>query len=99
MHGCAVEALAIRLGFVNACADKYISDENLRRALAQSERNAQMLTNTYAVNDDGEIFTLAEQRWPHSFGQFSEIFKWNVRGNHAADLIAGSVAKYASSGV
>ncbi len=39
------------------------------------------------------------KRWPHSFGQFSEIFKWNVRGNHAADLIAGSVAKYASSGV
>jgi len=29
----------------------------------------------------------------------SEIFKWSVRGNHAADLIAGSVAKYASSGV
>ncbi len=41
----------------------------------------------------------AEQRWPRSFGQSSEIFKWNVRGNHAADLIAGSVAKYASSGV
>ncbi|WP_186448568.1 hypothetical protein [Burkholderia sp. MSMB617WGS] len=39
------------------------------------------------------------ERWPHSFGQVSEIFKWNVRGNHAADLIAGSVAKYASSGV
>ncbi|WP_321882682.1 hypothetical protein [Burkholderia cepacia] len=39
------------------------------------------------------------QRWPRSFGQFSEIFKWSVRGNHAADLIAGSVAKYASSGV
>jgi len=42
---------------------------------------------------------LEGERWPHSFGQFSEIFKWNVRGNHAADLIAGSVAKYASSGV
>ncbi|MGF6547378.1 hypothetical protein QFZ96_002449 [Paraburkholderia youngii] len=39
------------------------------------------------------------ERWPRSFGQFSEIYKWNVRGNHAADLIAGSVAKYASSGV
>ncbi len=43
--------------------------------------------------------SVLEQRWPHSFGQFSEIFKWNVRGDHAADLIAGSVAKYASSGV
>ncbi|MGN8138669.1 hypothetical protein ACTJLC_28640, partial [Paraburkholderia sp. 22099] len=42
---------------------------------------------------------LVEKRWPRSFGQFSEIFKWNVRGGHAANLIAGSVAKYASSGV
>ncbi|WP_181152375.1 hypothetical protein, partial [Burkholderia cepacia] len=33
-----------------------------------------------------------DKRWPRSFGQFSEIFKWSVRGNHAADLIAGSVA-------
>lgn len=39
------------------------------------------------------------QRWPRLFGQSSEIFKWNVRGSHAANLIAGSVAKYASSGV
>ncbi|KAF1024642.1 MAG: hypothetical protein GAK40_01516 [Burkholderia plantarii] len=43
--------------------------------------------------------TYEKKRWPRSFGQSSEIFKWNVRGNHAADLIAGSVAKYASSGV
>jgi len=40
-----------------------------------------------------------EERWPHPFGQSSEIFKWSVRGSHAANLIAGSVAKYASSGV
>ena len=39
------------------------------------------------------------ERWPHPFGQSSEIFRWNVRGSHAANLIAGSVAKYASSGV
>nr|KVE14842.1 hypothetical protein WS66_11685 [Burkholderia sp. LA-2-3-30-S1-D2] len=39
------------------------------------------------------------ERWPRSFGQFSESFKWTVQGDHAADLIAGSVAKYASSGV
>ncbi len=39
------------------------------------------------------------KRWPRSFGQVFDLFKWNVRGNHAADLIAGSVAKYASSGV
>jgi len=39
------------------------------------------------------------KRWPHSFGQSSDVFKWNVPGGHAADLIAGSVWKYASSGV
>jgi hypothetical protein len=27
------------------------------------------------------------------------VFKWSRRGHQAADLIAGSVAKYASSGV
>ncbi len=29
----------------------------------------------------------------------SRYFKWNFRGSHAADLIAGSAAKCASSGV
>lgn len=38
----------------------------------------------------------SRERWPRSFGQCSEIFEWSIRGNHAADLIAGSVAKYAS---
>ncbi|MDR6450503.1 CheY-like chemotaxis protein, partial [Paraburkholderia terricola] len=45
--------------------------------------------------DGGSAWALARmgrQRWPRSFGQFSEIFKWNVRGGHAANLIAGSVA-------
>ncbi|CAH2943236.1 MAG: unnamed protein product, partial [uncultured Paraburkholderia sp.] len=57
-------------------------------------------------NVDSRVVLLAlggrirrKERWPCSFGQFSEIFKWNVRGDHAADLIAGSVAKYASSGI
>jgi hypothetical protein len=27
------------------------------------------------------------------------VFKWSCRGHQAADLIAGNVAKYASSGV
>jgi hypothetical protein len=53
--------------------------------------------------EDGSLFSgpgrASRKRWPHSFGQSSEIFKWNVRGSHAANLIAGSVAKYASSGV
>ncbi|WP_186078611.1 replication endonuclease [Burkholderia gladioli] len=60
MHGRQTEALAIRLGLVSARADQYISDENLRRSIAQAERNAQMLERTQAINDDGEIFTLAE---------------------------------------
>ncbi|QUN39966.1 replication endonuclease [Burkholderia cenocepacia] len=60
MHGRQTESLAIRLGLVSARADQYISDENLRRCLAQNERNAQMLERTQAINDDGEIFTLAE---------------------------------------
>ena len=41
----------------------------------------------------------SRKRWRRLFGRGPEIFKWNVRGDHAADLIAGSVAKYASSGV
>ncbi|WP_254624572.1 replication endonuclease [Burkholderia diffusa] len=60
MHGRQTESLAIRLGLVSARADQYISDENLRRSIAQAERNAQMLERTQAINDDGEIFTLAE---------------------------------------
>ena len=39
------------------------------------------------------------QRWPRSFGPFSEIFKWSIRGNHTAELVAGNVATYASFGV
>ena len=60
MHGRQTEALAIRLGLVNARADQYISDENLRRSVAQAGRNAQMLERTQAIDEDGEIFTLAE---------------------------------------
>ena len=30
------------------------------------------------------------KRWSRSFGQVFDIFKWNVRGSHAADLITGS---------
>ncbi|WP_407060551.1 Tox-REase-5 domain-containing protein, partial [Burkholderia stagnalis] len=26
-----------------------------------------------------------KERWPRSFGQVFDIFKWNVRGSHAAD--------------
>ncbi|WP_442854967.1 H-NS histone family protein [Burkholderia sp. MSMB1498] len=65
-------------------------------ALAEKTEAARV-AEFQAVVDD--IRAKVAERWPYSFGQVSEIFKWNVRGNHAADLIAGSVAKYASSGV
>jgi hypothetical protein len=59
-HGRKVEAHAIRLGMVSAKADKYISEENLRRGRAQDTRNAETLARTLAVNEDGECFSLAE---------------------------------------
>ena len=66
----------------------------------------EVVADTASVERDGcaaarsiSVDDASFERWPRSFGQFSENFKWNVRDNHAADLIAGSVAKYASSGV
>lgn len=52
-----------------------------------------------APKEAGRVGMDTAQRWSHSFRQFSEIYKWNVRGGHAANLVAGSVAKHASSGV
>lgn len=57
-HCRKVEAHAIRLGLVSAKADKYISQENLRRGIAQDTRNAETLARTLAVNEDGECFSL-----------------------------------------
>lgn len=37
-----------------------------------------------------------QERWPHSFGQYSGIFKLNVRA--AADLIPGSVTLIRTDG-
>jgi hypothetical protein len=59
-HCRKVEAQAIRLGMVSAKSDKYISQENLRRGIAQDTRNAETLARTLAVNEDGECFSLAE---------------------------------------
>ncbi|MBC8750302.1 MULTISPECIES: tlde1 domain-containing protein [Paraburkholderia] len=39
------------------------------------------------------------ERWRRWFGQSDRVYKWKRRGHQAANLIAGSVAKYASSGV
>ncbi|RQM46548.1 replication endonuclease [Paraburkholderia bannensis] len=60
MHSQKIESGAICLGLVSGRADKYVSNENLRRREAQNARNAAMLERTHAVNEDGEIFTLAQ---------------------------------------
>ncbi|WP_244097131.1 transposase, partial [Burkholderia ambifaria] len=50
--------------------------------------------SVFSKNRD-RLIEFDAERWSRSFGQVFDIFKWNVRGSHAADLIAGSVAKYA----
>ncbi len=59
-HARAVEASAIALGFVGARADRYVSDETLKRREQQNRRNADTLAATVAENDEGQRFTLAE---------------------------------------
>lgn len=59
-HGRKTEAMAIRLGLVSGKADRYLSEENRRRGSAQQTRNAEAMARTLAVNEDGEIFTLAQ---------------------------------------
>lgn len=57
----SVEASAVALGFVGARADRYVSDESLRRREQQNRRNARTLETTEAENlDTGQRFTLAE---------------------------------------
>jgi hypothetical protein len=59
-HGRATESQAIRLGLVSARGDKFISEENRRRGSAQLQRNAECMARTFAVNEDGEIYSLAQ---------------------------------------
>lgn len=54
------EALAIALGYVHSRADIYISAESFEREIGKQRRNAAILAETEAINEDGEIFTLAE---------------------------------------
>jgi hypothetical protein len=58
-HGRRTEAQAVRLGLVSAKRDKYISEENKNRGAAQQVRNAQAMERTFAVNEDGEVYSLA----------------------------------------
>jgi hypothetical protein len=59
-HGQTVEAAAIWLGIVSKFGDLYVSDERLHARQQQNRRNAATLESTYAINEDGETFTLAE---------------------------------------
>ncbi|MFM0364232.1 replication endonuclease [Paraburkholderia sediminicola] len=59
-HGRKTEAMAIRLGLVSGKRDKYLSEENRRRGSAQQTRNGEAMARTLAVNEDGEIYTLAQ---------------------------------------
>jgi hypothetical protein len=52
--------MAIRLGLVSGKADRYLSEENRRRGSAQQTRNGEAMARTLAINEDGEIFTLAQ---------------------------------------
>lgn len=59
MHAKAVESAAIELGYVNVRRDVYVSNESLERRGQQRKRNADMLEDTIARNEDGDEFTLA----------------------------------------
>lgn len=56
----AVESAAISIGYVNKTRDLYVSNESLVRRRQQNKRNADMLENTRARNEDGQEYTLAE---------------------------------------
>lgn len=59
VHGRAFEHAAIRLGFVSIRAGAYVSDETVRRRLAQNKRNAKALDAVTMSNEDGQEYTLA----------------------------------------
>lgn len=56
----ANEGAAIALGFVGSKADKYVSEETMRRHSQQVARNRRTLAATIAENDEGQRLTLAE---------------------------------------
>lgn len=59
-HAKVVEGAAISLGYVNRTSDCYVSRESLMRRIQQNKRNAAMLENTIARNENGDEYTLAE---------------------------------------
>lgn len=60
VNGRAVEAEAIRLGYVHRRADVYVSEESYQRRQQQRNRNAAMLAGTEVENEAGQRFSLAE---------------------------------------
>ena len=55
-----IEGAAIKLGFVHAKAQKYVSEESFQRRAQQARRNRKMLESTIMMNEDGDQFTLAK---------------------------------------
>lgn len=70
-----------------------VSDEEFQRELPRYCEIVDLPTDAKSFTKD------LRERWRRLFGQEAEVFKWRRWGSQAADLIAGSVAKYASSGV
>ncbi len=59
-HAKALEGAAIRLGYVNAAQQCYVSDDSQQRHGQMKRAAAVMLENTIATNEDGQEFTMAE---------------------------------------
>jgi hypothetical protein len=59
-HARRIEQHAIALGYVHAHGEKYVSNVACRRRDQQKRRNAQALGAVEIVNQDGEVFTLAD---------------------------------------
>lgn len=55
-----IEHAAIRTGFVHRRAGLYVSDEAMKRRTRHKRRNARLMDGMEAVNELGEVFTLAE---------------------------------------
>jgi hypothetical protein len=59
-HARHVEGAAISLGIVNKRGDKYVSEESRVRRQQLAQRNAGMLANQLATNEEGDTYSLAE---------------------------------------
>jgi hypothetical protein len=54
------EGVGISLGVVHAKNDLYVTQESANRRIAQNDRNARSLNDTYLENEAGQVFSLAE---------------------------------------